>query len=46
LLQDTGETWYPDLEKTLRLLIEAEKKLQGHAQQKLQAVSDRFTGVI
>lgn len=42
LLQNTGETWYPDLEKTLRLLIEAEKKLQGTRTQKLQAVSDRF----
>jgi gamma-glutamyltranspeptidase/glutathione hydrolase len=42
LLQDTGEAWYPDLEKTFRLLVEAESNLKGTRTEKLQAVSDRF----
>lgn len=42
LLHKGGKEWYPDLEKTLTLLAEAEKNQQGSRVEKLQAVSDRF----
>jgi gamma-glutamyltranspeptidase/glutathione hydrolase len=42
LLQNGSEEWYPDLTKTLQLLIQAENELDGDRTEKLQAVSDRF----
>ena len=35
-------SWYPDLAKTYKKLIEAEKNAKGDRTQKLQAVADRF----
>jgi gamma-glutamyltranspeptidase/glutathione hydrolase len=41
-LAGEGRNWYADLAKTIRRLIEAEQKITGNREQKLQAVSDRF----
>jgi len=37
-----GRSWYSDLAKTIRRLVEAERKTEGTREQKLQAVADRF----
>ena len=42
LLQKGDEEWYPNLSKTLQLLVQAENDLEGTRKEKLQAVSDRF----
>ncbi len=39
---ETGRNWQADLARTLRKLVEAEKKTKGNREARLQAVADRF----
>jgi gamma-glutamyltranspeptidase/glutathione hydrolase len=41
-ISDGGRSWYSDLAKTIRKLIEAEQNASGNREEKVQAVSDRF----
>jgi len=39
---ETGRNWQADLARTLRKLVEAEQKMKGSREERLQAVADRF----
>jgi gamma-glutamyltranspeptidase / glutathione hydrolase len=42
LLDAGGESWYPNLASTLRMLIQTEKNTKGTREQKIRAARDRF----
>lgn len=42
LLDAGGKEWYPNLAKTIRKMVEAEKTTKGTREQKIRAARDRF----